>query len=373
MRVERKWRLIHLPWWFKFFADLVKSRPGIRVLALRVSGCWAFIQFLGFICDSSRHEMHPPFVGGEFVQGSVVVSCCCQVIANLLLSVSKDRACGKLSSSEGWVPATLETADEMKWTWNSRFAAPKSPADLFFSFNLPPCFLRFPLQDALVVSCTSAFAATQSRCFEGWGLEAGFVERKDSWGIQITITSSGATCKKFMDLKSCLYIFLWVFYWRFDFCEGLAHLNRNGQGHSLTKAQWQGQLGVLRSGVGPRFSGVASLLWIFTNLKVQSFQFLICWTSSWESWELPKKCVCWGGQQVGLLIWLHCWVSLCLYSTISRSTMSARSCVVLFFAFWLGLQLVLVCAADPVLSSRLSCEPQTCSLTLCLHFMLTAK
>lgn len=146
-------------------------------------------------------------------------------------------------------------------------------------------------------------------------------------GIQITITSSGATCKKFMDLKSCLYIFLWVFYWRFDFCEGLAHLNRNGQGHSLTNAQWQGQRGVLRWGVCPRFSGVASLLWIFTNLKAQSFQFLICWTSSWESWELPKKCVCWGGQQVGLLIWLHRWVSLCLYSTISRSTMFARSCV----------------------------------------------
>lgn len=65
-----------------------------------------------------------------------------------------------------------------------QICCPKITCWLVFFFQFPPCFLRFPLQDALVVSCTSAFAAAQSRCFEGWGLEAGFVERKDSWGIQ---------------------------------------------------------------------------------------------------------------------------------------------------------------------------------------------
>ena len=162
MRVERKWRLIHLPWWFKFFADLVKSRPGIRVLAFRVSGCWAFIQFLEFICDSSRHEMHPYrhlvtppttplLLAGEFVQGSVVVSCCLQVIANLLLSVSKDRACGKLSLSKGWVPATLK--QRMKWNEHETrdLLPPKSP-DLFFSFNSHHVFFVFPYRMRLLLA-----------------------------------------------------------------------------------------------------------------------------------------------------------------------------------------------------------------------------
>lgn len=78
--------------------------------------------------------------------------------------------------------------------------------------------------------------------------------------------------------------------------------NRNGQGHSLTKAQWQGQRGVLRWGVSPRFSGVASLLWIFTNLKVQNFSFKYVEPAlgKLENSQISKTCVSWGDQQVAL-------------------------------------------------------------------------
>lgn len=152
MRVERKWRLIHLPWWFKFFADLVKSRPGIRVLAFRVSGCWAFIQFLGFICDSSRHEMHPPFVGWRIsarVRGCILLLAGDSEPPSLCFQrpgVRKAFLKPRMGSRNS------ETADEMKWTWNSRFAAPKSPADLFFSSNSHHVFFVFPYRMRLLLA-----------------------------------------------------------------------------------------------------------------------------------------------------------------------------------------------------------------------------
>ena len=154
MRVERKWRLIHLPWWFKFFADLVKSRPGIRVLAFRVSGCWAFIQFLGFICDSSRHEMHPPFVGWRI---------CARVCGCILLLAGDSEPPSLCFQRPGVRKAFLkqrmgsrnsETADEiMKWNEHETpDLLPQNHQTCFFLSIYHHVFFVFPYRMRLLLA-----------------------------------------------------------------------------------------------------------------------------------------------------------------------------------------------------------------------------
>lgn len=169
---------------------------------------------------------------------------------------------------------------------------PKITCWLVFFFQLPPCFL--PLQDALVVSCTSAFAAAQSRCFEGWGLEAGFVERKDSWGIQQPYNHNHhffwRNLQEIHGFEKLSVHFFVSFLLKIWFLWGFGTF----------KSKWSGAQ--LDQSTVARAAGSAQMGCLIFNMLNQLLGIL----------RTPKKVrLLGGGQEVGLLIWLHCWVSLC--------------------------------------------------------------